>query len=84
MGQFAGADMSELFEDLPPSPSPKLAWLKKNRLSTGKTVNGWRCYNAGYTWIGVGQTEDEAILDYCHRHNLQHWTVENLHTNPGP
>jgi len=71
--------MPDLFE-IPESPSPKLVWLKKHRLSLNfiEHSQDWMCCNAGYTWQGRGKTEDEAILDYCERHGLKHWTLETL------
>jgi len=33
-------------------------------------------YAQNRQWLGAGDTEDEAILDYCARHNLKHWTLE--------
>lgn len=67
--------MSELFE-VPEVLSPKLAWLKKHRLKVfDNSPKGWMCRNAGWTKNASGDTEDEAILDYCERHNLKHWTL---------
>lgn len=69
--------MSELFE-VPEVLSPKLAWLKKHRLKVfDNSPKGWMCRNAGWTKNASGDTEDEAILDYCERHNLKHWTLES-------
>lgn len=68
--------MTDLFE-VPENLSPKLAWLKKHRLKTadhGK--DGWVCRNGGWTKVATGDTEDEAIVDYCERHNLKHWSLE--------
>lgn len=76
--------MDSLF---PPSDmamdSPRLAWLKQHDLIT--TQQGypftehplsWMCSNRAMTICGYGATEADAILDYCARHKIKHWTLQ--------
>ncbi len=67
--------MTTLFP-VPESLSPKLVWLAKHRLHTKDMSGYWLCRNGGWTKSAKGDTEDEAIIDYCARHGLKHWTLE--------
>lgn len=77
---------TELIE-IPDTPSPKAAWLKRHRLRTRKedlprwnsgprNQEPWVCENAGGTYRGTGTTEHDACLDYAARYGVKHWTVE--------
>lgn len=86
-----------LFDDLPESLSPKLAWLRKHGLVTeffsealemdedefGNDVFPWTCHvikTDGSTYspreIGGGRTEEEAILNYCQKAGIKHYSLE--------
>lgn len=87
---------TELFADLPESPSPKLVWLRKHGLETrfdpeladcpespetGDTCYPWIVAQADVIeldrfTLGSGATEDEAILDYCARTGIPHYSLE--------
>ncbi len=76
--------MNTLF-DIPYSPSPKLAWLRKHNLETAYDsglvdVYGekepWSCYKFNSDNMTIGETEIEAILRYCEKYNLKHWSLE--------
>ena len=68
-------------EDLFPVPevlSPKLAWLRKHGLTAERIgPDVFRCRNSAHTLTGEGQTEADAILDYCERHHLTHYSLES-------
>lgn len=80
---------TELFADLPETPSPKLAWLRKHNLKTWFTDHmeegemPWACCkreDADKGDIhpdncGIGYDEDEAILSYCHVARLTHYSL---------
>ena len=69
--------MPDLFpESETESLSPKLAWLKKHRLMTKEVAGLWLCQNAGQTYSTCAETEAEAILGYCEKYSLKHWTLE--------
>lgn len=59
-----------------PSLSPKLLWLKKHHLETACKGTTWVCRTYGYTREASAETEDDAILEYCAKHNIRHWTLE--------
>lgn len=53
-------------------------------LETEDTCYPWICskrdsdpfaYRAGASIIGVGVTEEEAIIDYCQKNDLKHWGI---------
>ncbi len=62
----------ELFA-IPESLSPKLAWLRRHDLSVRRMPNDtYRCELNDETF-GVGDTELEAIEDFCVKTKLKHW-----------
>lgn len=69
--------MTDLFPEAK-ADSPKLAWLKKHRLETYHYGggDGWRCSNSGRTNEALGFTEEEAILAYCEKYGLKHYSLE--------
>lgn len=71
--------MSELFpESETTADSPKLKWLKKHKLTVlDDSPKGWICRNGGWTKAVHGDTEDEAIINYCERYDVKHWTLED-------
>lgn len=91
---------TELFPDLPESPSPKLAWMRKHGLAThfdgglaacpespetGDTCFPWICsqaksasllFSSEIQRVGVGTTEDEAIIDFCRKNDVTHYSLK--------
>lgn len=61
----------EFFQD-----SPKLAFIKKHDLRVVKLDSGrWRCWLTDQTF-GVGATEAEAIIDFCIKTGIKHYSLE--------
>lgn len=69
------------------SLSPKLAWLQKHNLHTRLDTlprsyigpcdrQPWICGNAGDTVCTFGDSEEEAILEYCEQIGLKHYSLE--------
>ncbi len=70
--------MPELFAHSE-SLSPKLAWLRKHGLLVRKadvSAFEYECLNSAHTKRGLGNTEEEACLDYAERYYVKHWTIE--------
>lgn len=79
----------DFFSDVE-SLSPRLMWMKRHAVVTafdqGLADEGneqaWSCYRADLKGdvtaknSGVGATETEAILDFCLKHNVTHWSQE--------
>lgn len=79
-------------EELPESLSPKLAWLRKHGITTKERPAlefslSMSDHPKYYPWVcgaldgmvepyGVGETEDDAIWDYCHKNDLTHYSLE--------
>jgi hypothetical protein len=62
--------------DVPDSPSPRLAWLRRHDLALKRLENGrWRCVFNDETY-GCGADEDEACADFCIKTGLRHWSHE--------
>lgn len=89
---------TELFADLPESPSPKLAWMRANAITTflslpddpdarlwmaGCNPDGLKPYDFfakelaanGNMLIGEGETEEDAIHDYCAKTGTPHYSL---------
>jgi len=73
--------MSELF-NLPETPSPRLAWMRANKIQCHVTtqcplpVSCWSgdlAESMENNLIGYGNTEDEAIADFAKRAGLRLW-----------
>ena len=45
---------------------------------TGADIYPWVCYSLSLPELlrGYGITEDQAIIDYCLKNDLKHWTQE--------
>lgn len=65
--------MTELFpESSMLQESPKLRFLREHDLVTRKLPGGtWRC-ELGEDF-GSGDTEDDAVIDFCLKTKLKHW-----------
>lgn len=61
-------DFDPRFDSQPLQESPE----------TGAEIYPWICSHwSGNTELpGVGMTEDEAIIDWCRKNDVQHWTQE--------
>lgn len=79
--------MDELIP-IPESLSPRLAWLKAHGLRTQiddlprcykgpATTQPWVCHNGTKIDCGFGDTEADAIFDYCQKFGVKHWLVED-------
>lgn len=67
--------MSELF-DIPESLSPRLAWLKEHDLTVTRLENGkYECALEDLA-SAIGETADEACVEFCLVTGLRHWTHE--------
>lgn len=73
---------SEIAQD-----SPRIRWLKKHRLRTHRdflprtylgpaTTQPWVCSNLAMTRCCFGDDEHEAVLEYCSRYKIRHWSCE--------
>jgi len=66
---------TDLFADLPPSLSPRLAWLQKHGLELRKVgENKWRC-SLDDENFGSGADEDAAVDDFCARTKINDWNT---------
>lgn len=66
--------MTDLFPDLAPSLSPRLAWLTRHGLTTRKLEGGrWECALDDENWAR-GDDEDEAIVALCLKTKLPHYS----------
>lgn len=71
--------MNDNLFDIPESKSPRLLWMEKHGVWTSKTnfvdfeqpEHAWKAEAAGK--IGVGPTEDDAIVDLAKIMNLKLW-----------
>ena len=70
--------MSDELFSVPPSPSPRLAWLERNCL-TLRTVPAiimkYECILDEEN-VGRGADADEAIIDFCIKTKMKHWSQE--------
>ena len=63
----------ELFQ-LPPSLSPKLAWLRKHNLTVIHPESAkFECVLDDENF-GKGATEEEAIIDFCVKTQMKHYS----------
>ena len=71
--------MSDNLFEIPETPSPRLQWMRKHGVKTEKTEfvdfhqpeHAWKAESAGM--VGVGPTEDDAIVDLAKKNNLKLW-----------
>lgn len=67
----------ELFS-IPPSDSPRLAWMKRHGVHTQQQANGsWYAWHNG-AGDGKGDTEDEAIYAMAINAGIRLWNEEGL------
>ena len=74
--------MTELFDYIPESKSPRLLWMERYGVETGgpdEDDEFWaKAYCAGIERYGYGQTEDEAICNLAKRSGWKLWNEEGL------
>lgn len=66
--------MSDLFPDLQPSLSPRLAWLERHGLVVTKLVNGRYECALDEENFARGEDEEEAIVAFCVKTGIAHYT----------
>ena len=82
-------DLFDMFAvSAPLMDSPKITWLLKHGLTTAHDAGWedpatcWSCYPTNLVGdvtkhnAGLGDTEDVAILDFCAKTGVRHWTLE--------
>jgi hypothetical protein len=67
--------MNETLFDVPEHLSPKLQWMRASHIETVCMGTEWVCRTYGYTRGARGQTEEEAILAYCEKFGLRHYSL---------
>jgi hypothetical protein len=77
--------LKELLFDIPETLSPRLRWLNKHGIQTYKSPyveagdEPWAAWQGELTeainadTLATGETEDEAIVNYCKRNGIQLW-----------
>lgn len=73
--------MNELFQ-IPETKSPRLLWIEKHGVWTSRVKHidapnqseAWKAEAAGH--VGVGPTEDDAIVDLAKRMKLKLWNEQ--------
>jgi hypothetical protein len=66
--------MNDLFPDLQPSLSPRLAWLEKHGLVLRRLPSGrFECVLDDENWAR-GEDEDEAVINFCVKTGLAHYS----------
>ena len=68
----------ELFE-FPVSLSPRLAWIQLHGVEvfcSENPVPGARWFCRKGTVIGAGDTDNDAIYDFCEKTGIKHWNIE--------
>lgn len=56
--------------------SPRRAWLERHGLSLTKRADGkWECFLDSSNWT-VGETEEDAVIKFCIRHSMKHYSME--------
>lgn len=67
---------SDLFP-APYSPSPRRQWLERHNLVLDEpSPNEHRCRNHAHTRSVTAPTQDEAIIAFCERYDLKHYSIE--------
>lgn len=56
------------------SLSPRLKWLERHGLVTRRLENGRYVCHLDDSNEGRGESEDDAISDFCVKHKLKHYT----------
>lgn len=71
------ADPSSQDELIPfeESLSPRLKFLRENHLRVYNDGQFWICRNAGYTREVSADSEDNAIIAYCEKYNIRHYSL---------
>lgn len=67
--------MNDNLFNIEPCPSPKLRWLERHQLTTRQTSAGWACELSAKT-RGTGDTEEDAIADFCAKFKLKPHNAE--------
>jgi len=76
MGLGLQEAMSELF-NLPPSESPRLAWMKRHGVYTAQVRDSWMAFISDGTST-LEDTEDEAIVALATANGWLLWHEETL------
>jgi hypothetical protein len=70
----------QLFE-FPVSLSPRLAWMNLHAVEVFRGPPGgpaWFCRRVGMdptNTIGGGETDNDAIFDFCEKTGIKHWSI---------
>ena len=65
--------MTDLFPDLPPTLSPRLAWLTRYGLTLRRISESRYVCALDENTFGQGETEEEAICDFCVKTRMAHY-----------
>ncbi len=66
--------MSDIFE-IPESLSPRLRWLRDHQLTIQKLENGKYECSLDESTFGIGDTAEEACVQFCILTQLPHWNT---------
>ena len=76
--------MSEELFNLPPSPSPRIKWMREHAIQTHYCADiedgPWSAWTGSLAdaietedGMGYGMTEEDAVIDYAKNANLKLW-----------